>query len=117
MTLSGEAKLLRIFTGSQDKAGQTPLYEYIVYSAKRAGLAGATVLQGVMGFGANSRIHSAKLLTLSSDLPMVIEIVDETEKIDRFVKAIQHHLQNSTFGGMITTEKVNVIIYQPQKPE
>ena len=89
MTLSGEAKLLRIFTGSQDKAGQTPLYEFIVYSAKRAGLAGATVLQGVMGFGANSRVHSAKLLTLSSDLPMVIEIVDEAEKIDQFVDAIR----------------------------
>ncbi|HBZ66264.1 MAG TPA: hypothetical protein DEO70_05450 [Bacteroidales bacterium] len=115
MNLSGEAKLLRIFTGSQDKAGHTPLYEFIVYSAKRAGLAGATVLQGVMGFGAGSNIHSAKILTLSGDLPMVVEIVDEAEKIDKFVATIQQHLQKSAFGGMITTEKVNVIVYRPEK--
>lgn len=112
--LQGECKLLRIFTGSHDKAGGTPLYEFIVYQAKRAGLAGATVLQGVMGFGANSRVHTAKILTLSADLPMIIEIVDETAKIDAFVDSIQKYLQNSRYGGLITTENVNVLVYRPE---
>lgn len=106
--------MLRIFTGSHDKVGGTPLYEFIVYSAKRAGLAGATVLQGVMGFGANSRIHTAKILTLSADLPMVIEIVDESAKIDEFVVSIHKYLQKSQYGGLITTEKVNVLVYRPE---
>lgn len=117
MNLSGEAKLLRIFTGSRDKVGNTPLYEFITYSAKRAGLAGATVLQGVMGFGANSRVHKAKVLTLSADLPMIVEIVDEPEKIDAFVESIRQYLQNSRFGGMITTEKVHVEVYRAESAQ
>lgn len=114
--LQGEAKLLRIFTGSLDKVGSTPLYEFITLAAKRAGLAGATVLQGVMGYGANSRLHTAKILTISSDLPMIVEIIDESEKIDQFVSTIRQYLQGSKYGGMITTEKVMVEVYRASKP-
>ena len=85
MRLPSEAELLRIFVGESDKHHGRPLYEVVVEEARRRGLAGATVLRGTLGFGANSRIHTAKLLRLSEDLPMVIEIVDRPEKIAEFL--------------------------------
>jgi uncharacterized protein len=115
MKLLGESKLLRIFVGSCDKVNNTPLYEFIVFSAKRFGLAGATVLKGVMGYGATSVIHTAKILDLSEDLPIVIEIIDEESKISSFITSIEKYLESSKYGGLITTEKVNVIIYKPSK--
>lgn len=112
MNFSGEAKLLRIFIGSRDKIGNIPLYEVIVLDAKKMGIAGATVLRGVMSYGANSFIHTSKILTLSEDMPMVIEMVDEESKIDEFIQHIQKYFGNHGFGGLITTEKVQVLMYR-----
>ncbi len=108
MKLSGEAELLRIFIGESDKFEGKPLYEVIVLEARRRGLAGATVLRGQLGFGADSRIHTAKILRLSEDLPLVIEIVDEPKKISAFLP----DLDRMVAEGMVTIEKVRVITYR-----
>ena len=108
MNLSGECVLVRIFIGEQDRFKGHPLYEAIVLKARESGLAGATVLRSPMGFGAASRLHTTKILQLSEDLPIVIEIVDTKEKIDAFLPV----LDAMTNGGLITTEKVNVVHYR-----
>ena len=95
MPLSRDAVLLRIFIGEDDKAGYRPLYETIVLKAREMGLAGATVLRGPMGFGHSSHLHTTKILRLSQDLPLVIEIVDGEEKIEKFVAARAHHGQRA----------------------
>jgi PII-like signaling protein len=110
MKLQGEAKLLRIYLGESDKWQGQPLYEAVVLEAKRAGLAGATVFRGFMGFGAHSRIHTAKILQLSEDLPICIEIVDSEEKIQAFLPTLDPMLQE----GLVTMEKVEVIRYRPR---
>lgn len=115
MERNPNAKLLRIFTGESDKVGHQPLYEAIVLEARKAGIAGATVLRGTMGFGANSRIHTAKLFEISSDLPMVIEIVDTEEKIRQFMNVVNELFEKSHNGGLITLEKAEVIRYTPAK--
>jgi PII-like signaling protein len=117
MKSSGKATLLRIFSGSDDKVGHTPLYEFIVYEAKKYGLAGATVFRGVMGFGANSVVHASKILAISDDMPIVIEIVDDAGKIDGFLSSMEPHFGNSKFGLLITTENVDVIKYSPAKKD
>jgi uncharacterized protein len=106
------AKLLRIFIGESDKHGQQPLYETIVFEAKKQGLSGATVTRGIMGFGANSKVHTAKLFDISSDLPLVIEIVDTEEKIREFTKIVEHLFEQTKSGGLITIEKAEVIRYK-----
>jgi len=108
MKLEGEAKLLRIFVGESDRHGGRPLYEAIVLEAKRQGLAGATVFKGFMGFGAHSRIHTAKVLQLSEDLPVMIEIVDTDEKIRAFLPVLEGMVKE----GLVTLEKVEVIRYR-----
>ncbi|WP_114312234.1 DUF190 domain-containing protein [Thermus caldifontis] len=108
MKLEGEAKLLRIFVGESDRHGGKPLYEAIVLEAKRQGLAGATVFKGFMGFGGHSRIHTAKVLQLSEDLPVMIEIVDTEEKIRAFLPVLDGMVKE----GLVTLEKVEVIRYQ-----
>ncbi|MER3443554.1 MAG: hypothetical protein C4333_05300 [Meiothermus sp.] len=108
MRLEGETKLLRIFIGESDKWQGRPLYEAIVLEAKQHGLAGATVFKGVMGFGAHSRIHSAKLLQLSEDLPLMIEIVDSDEKIRAFLPVLDAMVRE----GLVTLERVEVIRYR-----
>ncbi|WP_135257384.1 DUF190 domain-containing protein [Thermus caldilimi] len=108
MKLEGEAKLLRIFVGESDRHGGRPLYEALVLEAKRQGLAGATVFKGFMGFGAHSRIHTAKVLQLSEDLPVMIEIVDTEEKIRAFLPVLDGLLKE----GLVTLEKVEVIRYR-----
>ncbi len=108
MKLPREAKLLRIFVGESDKHKGRPLYEAIVQEARRQGLAGATVLHGAVGFGASSRIHTAKILRLSEDLPMVIEIVDEEEKINAFLPDLDEMIGE----GLVTMEKVEVLVYR-----
>ncbi len=108
MKLPSEAELLRIFIGESDKHGGRPLYEIIVESARERGMAGATVLHGTLGFGAHSRIHTAKILRLSQDLPVVIEIVDRPERIEEFVAFIDPLIDE----GLITLEKVQVIAYR-----
>ena len=107
MKLEGEAKLLRIFIGESDKWGHRPLYEAIVLKARELHLAGATVLRGPMGFGKNSRLHTAKVLRLSEDLPMVIEIVDSEEKINSLLP----HIDAMVAEGLVTLETVHVIKY------
>jgi PII-like signaling protein len=115
MRLAGEAKLLRIFVGERDKVAHKPLYEVIVHRAKQAGLAGATVLRAVEGFGAGSVIHKAKLLELSEDLPFVIEIVDAEQKIKDFLKTIDDLFDQANAGGLVTLEKVEIIKYTPPR--
>ncbi len=106
------AKLLRIFIGESDKHGKQPLYEAIVFEAKRQGLSGATVTRGIMGFGANSNVHTTKLLELSTDLPLVIEIVDTEEKIRALTRTVEQWFEQDRSGGLITLEKAEVIRYR-----
>jgi uncharacterized protein len=113
--LTGNATLLRIFVGELDKFHHQPLYEAIVMFAKKNGLAGATVQRGIMSYGANSRIHTAKLVALSEDLPIIIEIVDEEEKINEFVEKLQPYFESSKYGGLVTLEKIRVIYYRNSK--
>jgi len=115
MKINRDAKLLRIFVGESDKHGLIPVYETIVLEAKKSGLAGATAFKGVMGFGGNSRIHTAKILRLSEDLPMIIEIVDEQEKIELFLPKVDSIFEEANCGGLITIEKAEVIKYSAAK--
>jgi PII-like signaling protein len=110
MKVPQDGYLLRIFVGESDKHGHVPLYEAIVVKARKAGLAGATVLRGVMGFGKHSVLHTAKILRLSEDLPMIIEIVDSLEKIEGFLPT----LDTMVLEGLVTVEKVRVIHYRPE---
>jgi uncharacterized protein len=108
MNLPKDAMLLRIFCGEKDRHGTQPLYEAIVLKARESHLAGATVLRGPMGFGKSSRLHTAKILQLSMDLPLVIEIVDEESKLRNFLPLLEGMMQ----GGLVTLEKVQVIDYR-----
>src|SRR5256712_7162287 len=108
MHLPHDAMLLRIFIGESDRWHHQPLYEAIVLKARESHLAGATVLRGPMGFGKSSVLHTAKILRLSMDLPMVIEIVDSEEKIQNFLPVLDEMMQ----GGLVTLEKVRVIDYR-----
>lgn len=113
MKIPEDGKLLRIFIGEQDKWHGQPLYEAIVHLARTEHMAGATVLKGFMGFGCKSRMHTAKLLRLSEDLPIVIEIVDSEEKIAGFLP----HLDEMVREGLITLEKAHVIMYRADHAE
>lgn len=107
MQVPKDAVMLRIYIGEDDKAGKLPLYEAIVLAAREHHLAGATVLRGPIGFGQSSRLHTAKILRLSQDLPIVIEIVDAEEKIDGFVPKLDELMGS----GLVTLEKVKVLRY------
>ncbi|MGB8465708.1 MAG: DUF190 domain-containing protein, partial [Terrimicrobiaceae bacterium] len=109
MELPEDALLIRIFIGESDRYGRRPLYEAIVSKAREMGMAGATVLRGPMGFGASSRIHSAKVLQLSMDLPLIVEMVDTEEKINAFLPCLDEMMN----GGLVTLEKARVIHYKP----
>jgi len=108
MTIPEEGYLLRIFIGESDKVGHKPLYEVIVLKAREAGLAGATVLRGVMGFGKNSILHTTKILRLSEDLPMVVEIVDSLEKVEAFLPVLDGLITD----GLVTLEQIKVLHYK-----
>jgi len=107
MQIPKQAVLLRIFIGEDGKLGSAPLYEAIVMKAREMHLAGATVLRGPMGFGASSRLHTTKILRLSEDLPLVIEIVDSEDKVNAFLPVLDGMMQS----GLITMEKVQVLQY------
>lgn len=109
MVLPKEGHLLRIFIGEDDRHEGVPLYEWIVRQARQHGLAGATVLRGLEGFGAHSRLHTAKILRLSTDLPIVVEIVDTKEKIEAFLPVVD----GAIVEGLATLEKVEVRFYRP----
>ena len=108
MNIPEDGYLLRIFIGESDRHGQHPLYEAIVLKARKTGLAGATVVRGVMGFGKNSVIHTAKILRLSEDLPMVIEIVDSLDKVEAFLPVLDEIITD----GLVTMERVKVLQYK-----
>jgi uncharacterized protein len=112
MQVPKDAMLLRIFLGESDKAGHRPLYEEIVLKAREFPLAGATVLRGPMGFGHSSRLHTAKILRLSEDLPMVIEIVDADDRIRAFLDSIEPIMG----AGLVTLERVQVLRYGTSEP-
>ena len=111
MMLPKDGKLLRIFVGESDKHQGLPLYEWIVRKAREQGLAGATVLRGLEGYGAHSRLHTAKILRLSTDLPILVEIVDTEEKIEDFLPSIDDAIGE----GLVTLEKVEVRFYRSGK--
>ena len=108
MKIPADGKLLRVFIGEADKWNGKPLYEEIILLAKKGGLAGATAIKGFMGFGCKSHMHTTKLLRLSEDLPIVIEIVDSEEKINQFIPQLDTMVKE----GLITLEKANVIMYR-----
>ena len=112
MQLPRDAVLLRIFMGESDRAGSRPLYEAVVMRARESGLAGATVLRGPMGFGLSSHLHTAKILRLSDDLPLIIEIVDSQDKIDAFLPEL--YTLMGAESGLVTVEKVQVLQYGPK---
>lgn len=111
MKLPEEAELLRIFIGESDRYEGKPLYEAIVEEARRQNLGGATVFRGLLGYGAHSRMHTAKLLRLSEDLPVVIEIVDSTEKIQAFLPDLDRMMDE----GLVTVERAKVLVYRHGK--
>lgn len=111
MLLPDEGYLLRIFVGESDKHAGHPLYEWIVLQARAAGLAGATVVRGLMGYGLNSRIHTAKIERLSQDLPIIIEIVDTREKLEAFLPTIDGAITE----GLATLEKAQIHFYRGHK--
>ncbi len=112
MKLSGDGKLLRIFLGEVDQYQRKPLFEAIVLKAREMGMAGATVLRGVQGFGAGSRvIHTAKILRLSEDLPIVVEIVDTEDRIKALLPAVDEMIESTGCGAMVTIEKAKIIKY------
>ncbi|MCB1442917.1 MAG: DUF190 domain-containing protein [Methyloceanibacter sp.] len=113
MPLSSDAALLRIFIGEDDKFEHQPLYEAIVLKAREMGLSGATVLRGAIGFGHSSTLHTTKILRLSQDLPLVIEIIDREDNVRGFVAAIEDMMGS----GLVTLERVQVIRYGNGKPE
>src|SRR5262245_42871243 len=113
MQVPRDAVLLRIYFGEDDKFGRQPLYEAIVLKARKMHLAGATVLRGPMGFGLSSRIHTAKVLRLSEDLPIVFEIVDAEEKINAFLAVLDTMMPS----GLVTLEKLKVLQYSDGKPK
>ena len=111
MVLPEQGVLLRIFIGEGDHHEGRPLYEWLVLQARDCGLAGATVLRGLEGFGANSRLHTAKVLRMSADLPVVVEIVDSREKIDAFMPLVDQAVEE----GLATLEKVEIRLYRGSK--
>jgi uncharacterized protein len=104
----GERTLMRIFIGESDKSQGRPLYEVLVEFFRKEGLSGATVLRGVSGYGSTSRIHSDKILRLSQDLPIVVEVVEDTQRIERILPSLDEMIG----GGLVTLEKVRVILYR-----
>ena len=113
MQIPRNAVLLRIYLGEDDRHDHKPLYEAIVLKAREMHLAGATVLRGPMSFGRSSRLHTAKILRLSEDLPVVVEIVDDEEKVNQFLPVVDRMMQ----GGLITLEKVQVLQYRAHTAE
>ncbi len=115
MDTNDNVKVLRVYTSSTDKLKHTPLYEMIVFAARRNEMAGATVHKGVMGFGGSSVVHSAKFWETNDKLPMVVEIVDEGAKIDAFFEVIKPYLESVRYGCLVTIEDARVLLYKAGK--
>ncbi len=114
-TVRGQWKLVRIFIGEGDRWHGRPLYEAIVFAAREMGVAGATVLRGIEGYGADSVVHSARVLRLSQDLPIVVEVVDREEMVEALIERVESMLDDAGCGAMITIEEARVIRYRPQE--
>jgi uncharacterized protein len=112
MEMQGEAKVLRIFISSTDKFRHTPLYEVIVYAAKRYGLSGATVLKGIMGYGSTSSVISMKLWETSEKLPLIVEIIDKSEKVEQFFQTIKPYFEKIKYGCIVTLEKADILYFK-----
>lgn len=113
--MNPDSRLLRIFIGESDKVDHRPLYEALVFAAKKQELAGATVLRGIMAFGASSKIHTSKLIDISQDLPIVVEIVDHEDKVNAFIKTVDALMDQAGCGGLVTIEKAQVLYYKSGK--
>jgi len=112
MNTNDDVKILRVYTSSTDKLKHTPLYEMIVFAARRNGMAGATVHKGVMGYGGSSVVHSAKFWETNDKLPVVVEIIDEKAKIDSFFEIIRPYLESVRYGCLVTIEDAHVLLYK-----
>ncbi len=112
MEINNEAKLLRIFISSTDKYNHEPLYEVIVFSAKKFGLTGATVIKGIMGYGASSAIYSPTNWEVTEKVPLIVEILDESEKIEKFIESMLPIFDNLNKGCMVTVEKATIILHK-----
>lgn len=112
MKSDDNVKVLRVYTSSTDKLKHTPMYEMIVFAARRNGMAGATVHKGVMGYGSSSVVHSAKFWETNDKLPVVVEIIDESSKIDAFFEVIKPYLESVRFGCLVTIEDVHVMLHK-----
>lgn len=112
MKISGNAGILKIYVGESDKIHGRPLYEEIVFEARKAGMAGATVYKGIMSFGASHSVHTMKIFALSSDMPVSVEIIDNVEKLDSFAVKVNELMDHSKKGGLVTFQEVDVLRYQ-----
>ena len=115
MELSGQSKLLTIYTGEQEKYNHRLFYEAVVYAAKKSGMAGTTVTKGIMSFGANSIVHTTKIFALSADLPIKIEIIDSEDMIRRFAVVVEKMFEKSNSGGLVTISDIHVSYYKSSK--
>lgn len=115
MNTNDNVKILRVYTSSTDKLKHIPLYEAIVFAARRNGLAGATVHKGVMGYGGSSVVHSAKFWETNEKLPVVVEIIDESAKIEVFFNVIKPYLEGVRYGCLVTIEDAKVMLYKAGK--
>jgi PII-like signaling protein len=115
MELNGDSKLMRVFIGEIDKLHHEILYEVMLRKAKEEGMSGCSVFRGIMGFGASSKVHQAKLIEISEDLPVTIEVIDHEDKIAAFVSLMGSLLDEAGCGGLITVENANVKYYRPRK--
>lgn len=112
MKIEGRAGILKIYVGESDKVQGRPLFEEIVFEARKTGMAGATVFKGIMSFGASHSVHTMKIFALSGDMPVAIEIVDSVEKLDEFVPRVNELMDLSKRGGLVTFQEIDVIRYE-----
>ncbi len=113
MNTDAKAKRLRIYISSTDKFEHSPLYEVLVYAAKRNGISGVTVIKGIMGYGASSEIYSTKLWELTEKVPLIVEIIDESSKIDAFFESVKTYFDKSGKGHLITVEETAILLHRP----
>jgi len=112
MNIEGKASTLKIYVGESDKVNGLPLYEEIVFAARNAGLAGASVFKGILSFGASHSIHAVQMFSLSDDMPVMIEVVDTGKKLKEFLPALFKMMDDSKKGGLVTINKLNVLRYK-----
>ena len=113
MNPDAKTKRLRIYISSTDKFEHSPLYEVLVYAAKRNGISGVTVIKGIMGYGASSEIYSTKLWELTEKVPLIVEIIDDSSKIEAFFESVKPYFEKSGKGHLVTVEETNILLHRP----